>query len=601
MDTPILTWEIIVTFALTVTVLILFIGEWLSMEGITIVIIATLGISGILPGNRFLIGFSSPAPWMVAALFVVGAGFLHTGLVHSLGFCVLRWSGFSSKKFLVILMIIVMVVSAFINNTAVVAVFLPFTILWARQLNVSPSRLLMPLSFCAILGGTCTLIGTSTNIVIAGFTDVLNFKPLGVFEMSGMGIIYASVGLVYMLIISLYFIPDRKTPANKNTDHSKQKKYVTEFQVTKESPFIGKNVSDTPLNDSHGSYKIFNIVRGEEVLNPPFKDCALNDNDLILMEVPTDHINLLQQKYMLSLKADHHLRPRDKGAEPVHLSEMMITPGSRLIGKTLAGINFRLTHHVVVLAIQRRAKVLDHGFSSVQLKSGDILLLSGSANAIERLGNSKHVNLLSNRLEDHQMRPKKAWLALFILVAFVLGASLTNVPIVTAALLAAGAMVGVGCLSLEQAYLAIDWKIILFLGSAITLGDSLEQTGAANFLAYNAMELVTPFGERGIILGIYVFTSFISSLVTNNAAAAIMVPLAYSIGSQIGIDSRAIIMTVLFASSAAFATPIGYQTNIFIYGPGGYRFRDFLIIGIPLNIILAIISVVFIPYFWPLH
>ena len=601
MDVPVLNWEMAATLTLTAAVLILFIGDWLPMEGISVLIFVTLGISGILPDNKFLVGFSSPAPWMVASLFVVGAGFLHTGIVHSFGYWVLQISGFRKKRFLLIIMVIVMVVSAFINNTAVVAVFLPLTILWARQLNVAPSRLLMPISFCAILGGTCTLIGTSTNVVISGFSDVLNFEPMGMFEMSGMGIIYALVGLAYMFFVSIYFIPDRQAPVDNSIDHTKQKRYITEFQVTEASQFVGKNVNDTPLNDTHGNYKIFNIISDEEVLNPPFKNHIFKVKDLILIEVPTDHINLMQEKYMLSIKADHHLRPRDKGAEPVHLAEVMITPNSRLIGKTLAHLHFRLTHHVVVLAIQRRAKVLDHGFSSIRLKSGDILLLSGSSQAIDRLGNTRHVTLLSNNLEDHQMRPKKAWAALTILMAFILTASFTNVPITAISLLAAATMVGFGCLSLGQAFQSVNWKIILLLGSSLSLGTALEETGAASFLAHHALSFLQPFGDAGIILGIYLLTSFISSLVTNNAAAAIMIPFACGIGARMGIDPRAIIMTVVFGASAAFATPIGYQTNMFIYGPGGYRFRDFLIIGIPLNLLLAGMSVVLIPYFWPLR
>lgn len=595
-----LNYEMIVVLALTAAVLILFICEWLSIEGISILIFVTLGFSGVMPGSSFLVGFSNPAPWMVASLFVLGAGFLHTGLVHSLGLRLLRWSGYSSRKFLLILMVLVTAVSAFINNTAVVAVFLPFTIMWSRQLNISPSRLLMPLSFCAILGGTCTLIGTSTNIVIAGFADILAFRPLGMFEMSGMGAIYAVVGFGYMFVISIYVIPDRQPQDDTSTEHSRRKRYITEFQVTEESPFVGKDVLDTPLHDTHGTYKIFNIVRGEEVINPPLDGCVFQSKDLVLVEVPTDHINLLQEKYKLSIKADHHLRPRDKGVEPVQLAEVMIAPGSRLAGKTLAHLHFRLTHHVVVLAVQRREKVMDRGFSSVRLKSGDILLLSGSAKAIERLGDTRHVTLLSNKLEDHQMRPGKAWAALTILFAFVIFSAFSSVPIAAISLLAAGMMVGCGCMSLDQAYQSINWKIILFLGSAISLGSALEETGAAALLAGSVIENLQSLGDRGVILGVYLLTSFVSSLVTNNAAAAIMVPFAWGIGSQMGIDPRAIIMTVLFASSAAFATPIGYQTNIFIYGPGGYRFRDFLVIGAPLNILLAGISVVLIPLFWPL-
>ncbi|MGR3177343.1 MAG: SLC13 family permease [Candidatus Anammoxibacter sp.] len=591
----------IATLILTITVLILFIGDWLPMEGISILIFVTLGISGILPGNKFLVGFSNPAPWMVASLFVVGAGFLHTGIVHSFGFWLLRLAGYSKKRFLLILMVVVLVISAFINNTAVVAVFLPLTILWSRQLNIAPSRLLMPISFCAILGGTCTLIGTSTNVVISGFSDILNFEPLGMFEMTGMGIIYAVAGLAYMFFVSIYLIPDRQAPVDNNIDNTKQKKYITEFQVTQESPFVEKNVADTPLNDTHGNYKIFNIIRGDEVFNPPLKNHIFKVNDLILVEIPTDHISLFKEKYMLSIKADHHLRPRDKGAEPVHLAEVMITPNSRLVGKTLAHLHFRLTHHVVVLAIQRRAKVLDQGFSSIRLKAGDILLLSGSTEAIDRLGNTRHVTLLSNRLEENQMRPKKAWAALTILTAFVLSASLTDIPIAAISLLAAATMVGLGCLSLVQAFQSLNWKIILFLGSSLSLGTALEETGAASLMAHYAMNFMQPFGDKGVILGIYLLTSFISSLVTNNAAAAIMIPFACGLGIQMGIDSRAIIMTVVFGASAAFATPIGYQTNMFIYGPGGYRFRDFLVIGIPLNLILAGMSVVLIPYFWPLR
>lgn len=601
MTVPALTWEMIVALSLTLTILILFIGEWLSIEGISVLILAALGISGILPGERFLVGFSTSAPWMVAALFVVGAGFLHTGIVNSLGFQILQWSGYNSRRFLLIFMVIVTVVSAFLNNTTVVAVFMPFAIMLGRRLNLAPSRLLMPLSFCSIFGGTCTLIGTSTNVVVSGFSNVLNFKPIGMFEMSGMGIIYALAGLAYMFVMSTYFIPDRRSPSDNNADASKQKKYITEFQVTQGSPFIGKAADNTPLNDSHGDYKIFNIVRGEDVLNPPFKDHIFMVNDLILLEVPTDHINLLQQKYMLSLKADHHLRPRDKGAEPVQLAEVMIAPGSRLIGNTLERLRFRLTHHVVVLAIQRSAKVIDQGFSSMRLESGDILLISGSAQAIERLRDTRDATLLSNRLEERQIRPKKAWIALTILIAFVISASFTNTSITVLSLLAAAAMVGFGCLSLGQAYESINWDIVLFLGSSITLGYALEETGAANFLVYNVIGFLKPFGERGVILGIYALTTLVTCFITNNAAAALMIPFAYDIGAQMGVDSRAIIMTVLFAASASFATPMGYQTNIFIYGPGGYKFRDFLVIGAPLTILLGGIAVALIPYFWPSH
>lgn len=600
MDIPFITKDMIIMFGLTLTVFILFIGEWLPVEGIGILILATLGISGILPRNEFLVGFSSDAPWMVASLFVVGAGFLHTGLVDSFGRTILRWSGNSLRRFLLIFMICVTAVSAFLNNTTVVAVFLPVAIIWARQLGIAPSRLLIPLSFCAILGGTCTLIGTSTNVVVSGFSDVFHFRPIGMFEITRMGILYAVAGIGFIYLFSIYFMPDRQPPLDETACPVVRRRYITEFQVRANSPLVGKDINAIPLTNSH-DYRIFHIVRDEEVVQPPFEDYLIQADDLLLMEAPSDHIKLLQEKFGLSLHADHHLRPRNKGAEQLRIAEVMIPPGSPLVGKTLARLHFRLTHHVVVLAMQRRAKALDHGFSSVPLNSGDVLLLSGSLQAIRRLEDSRDVTLLSRGLEGHQIRHKKAWVVLLIMAAFVLCSSLTNMPIAVLSLLAAGAMVVCGCLSLEQAYQSIDWKIILFLGSAISLGASLERTGCADFLAYNAMDFFKQFGDRGVVAGIYIITVIITELITNNAAAALMLPFAYKMGVQMGIDPRPCIMAVLFGASASFATPIGYQTNMFIYGPGGYRFRDFLVIGIPLNILLSGVVISLIPYFWPLN
>lgn len=596
--TPQMAWAI----GLTVATLLLFLTEWLPVEGISILILICLSVTQIVDQDKVLTGFANQAPWMVASLFILGGAMLHTGIVQTIAHKLEQWSGGSPVRLLIILLLLVMVVSAVLNNTTVVAVFLPICVNLSRRFGVSPSRFLLPLSYATILGGTCTLIGTSTNVVVASFADVLKFDPIGMFDMTAAGVLFAGVGLLYLIVTSRRLIPDR-APKPAMISGDIRRLYVTDLQVGANSPLIGLPIDEIQFDAPEGQCQVLHIVRGEDLLQPGTDEARVQDGDLLLVEIAHEQIDRIREKYGLSLHADHHLRSREAGAEPVILAEVLIHPESGLIGRRLSDLHFRLSHHVVVLAMSRRARILDHGFAGLPLAAGDILLVCGSEPAVQRLENSRDVRLLSRGLEEKRVRHRHANTSLIILAAFIAVCALfeSHINIAVVSMTAAAFLVSTGCLSMRQAYDSIDWRVVLMLGSSISLGHALDHTGASKWLAGYMVRLAEPLGPQGIILGIYLGTAILTEFISNNAAAALITPFAFATAQNLGLDPMAFLMAVLFGASSAFATPVGYQTNLFVYGPGGYRFKDFLMMGIPLKILMTIVAYFVLPAFWPLE
>lgn len=588
-----------VAIGLTAVAVVLFIKEWLPVEGVSILILAGLAVTRIVPDNEIFIGFANTAPWMVACLFVVGGATLHTGIVQAVARRFEKWAHRSPLRLLILLLVCVVPMSAFLNNTTVVAVFLPVCLTLSRRFKISPSRLLLPLSFASILGGTCTLIGTSTNIVVASFAPLLHFREIRMFDMTLAGLLFAAIGILYLFIISRRFIPDRIAPDQNSNDQ--RRLYMTDLQVSYGSPLIGTPIDVINLGADEEHCRVMHIIRGEDVLVPGTDRVALRHGDLILVEIDHGQIDRVCTKYGLTLHADHHLRTRQT-AEPMALAEVLVQADSQLAGHSLEDLQFRLSHHVVVLAMTRRALVLDRGFAGIPLVPGDILLVSGSKAAIDRLEESRDVRLLNRGLEETKVRFRHFWPTLGVLLGFVIVASLSTVNIAVLAMIAAALLVGFGSLSLRQAYESIDWRIILLLGSSISLGNALQKTQASDWFAQQMVQFASPLGVLGAVLGVYLVTAILTEFVTNNAAAAIVTPFAFSTAQQLGLaDPTIFLMAVLFGASSAFATPVGYQTNTFVYGPGGYRFMDFLLIGVPLKIILFIAAAVVLPLMWPIH
>lgn len=603
---PAFSWEMGVVIGLALLAVVLFITEKLPVEGTSIAILAGLAVAasiGAISQGTVLAGFGNTAPWMVAFLFVVGGATLHTGITHAMARKLEVNSGGSAKRLLVLLLLFVIPMSSVLNNTTVVAVFLPVCMTLSRRFGISPSRLLLPLSFASILGGTCTLIGTSTNVVVARIPpayDFAGYEPLGMFTMTPAGLIFAAVGAVYLFFTSSRLIPDR-APKVLDQTGAVRRLYVTDLQVGEGSPFIGQSIGEIHLDLPDDEARILHIVRGDDVLQPKVDRATIQEGDLLLVEIIHEQIDRVREKFGLSLHVDHHLRPRREGAEPVVLAEVLIHPDSNLIGRSLAELQFRLSHHVIVLAMTRRARTLDHGFAGLPLAAGDILLVTGSQKAIQRLENSRDVRLLTRGLEEQTVRYQHVPQTLGVLGAFILGCAVTDINIAVLAMMAAGALVGLGCLSMRQAYDSIDWRIVMVLGSSISLGISLEETRASEWIAGQLIALASYFHASDImlILVIYLITAVLTEMITNNAAAALLVPIAYGVARDLGYsDPTVFLMAVLFGASSAFATPVGYQTNTYVWGPGGYRFRDFVILGLPLKIIMAILATFVLPWLY---
>jgi len=587
--------SLITVLAVVAVAMALFISGKLRFDIVALCVLVALLVLGLIRYDQALYGFTNPATATIAAMFVISAGLVRTGSVQWLARQLDRLAGKKETQLILVLCVTIAALSAFVVNTATVAIFIPVAIVLAKTRRISASRVLIPLSFASQFGGVCTLIGTSTNILINSIAVEKGLPSFGLFEFAPLGLVMSAAGIIYLLIATPRLLPKRKGEIEE-VDKYRLADYLVELKVSSSSPLIGstwersKIIRETRVN-------LANLLRDDRATSHPART-KIREGDLLLVHGNVDKLIEMENKYGLELQKNARVRDTQLVSSNIKLIEALIPPRSNLIGRTLQTSDFFRRYKSTVLAIQRRGKILRERLADIKLDSGDTLLLQGNKDDVARLLNSNKV-IVTNELTELYLRKDRAVIALLILGMVVALAALNITPILVAALLGAGGMVLGRCLTVEEAYQSIDWKVIFLLGGIIPLGLALEQSGAALWLADHLLNGLAAFGPIMLLAVVYLTTAILTETMSNNAAAIILAPIALSLAISMHIDPRPFLIAITFAASTSFATPIGYQTNAMIYAPGGYRFLDYTRIGAPLNLIFLGIAVLLIPVLWP--
>ena len=581
-------YEITLCLSLLALMFLLFIIEPIPVEVTALSVTVLMIMSGILPSQEFLFVLSNPAPWTIMAMFVISGALVRTGVLNKMGEFISNNSEKRPALVIGLLALITLVGSAFINNTPVVVILIPLVIKLAGDLNSPASRYLIPLSYLAIMGGMLTLIGTSTNLLIDGVAQSYDLEPFGMFEITPVALALAVVGICYLFLFSRLLLPDRNslTEILSNQD---SKSFLTEVLIPKESPLINQKLSSTNIFTREGM-KIVDLIRDEKSIDIEASDFLLEQGDRIVLRS--------EMGELMGLKENNDLMMVDTFSSKQTITmETLIPPGCTLVGKSLDQLNLRRRFGVYALAIHRRNRDLGKKLEKILLRVGDTLLIEGASKDIKRLAAEVDLALLAEP-NVRAYRRKHAPLVISVLVGLVLSTVLGLAPLFIVALASVTFVLCTKCIDIEEVYELIDGKILVLIFSLLAIGRSLELSGALT----SFMELINPYlylAPIPILLWLlYLFTSILTEMVSNNAVAVIITPVAISIASSLGLDARPFVMVIMIAASASFATPIGYQTNTMVYGPGAYRFTDFLRIGVPLNLIFGILTAFLISFFY---
>jgi len=591
--------QMIVTFAVLAGVFVVFIKEWLPNDLVALGGLSVLLLIGILDENDLGRIFSNSAPMTIGAMFILGEALTRTGVIDWIAHRFEKWAGGSLSRAIVILALIVIPLSAFMNNTPVVIVFLPVLMAFARSTGLKASKLLIPLSFLSILGGTITLIGTSTNLLVSGLSKQQGQPAFGIFEISGLGIVYAVIGFLYIFFIGQHLLPERDTVSSL-LDAEDTRKFSSAVEIPEGSPLIGARLIENPLFSNKSRTIVYEVIRyGRRVEDIPLDAITFKARDVLWFRATSKQLAEIQGHAGVSMI--HKKSGNDDGTdqtEEVKTVEAIIGQNSPLIGKSIKQSNIRRRYGIVVAAVHRQGVSLSQGYPDMRLAFGDTLLLEGPVHNIVQL--NREGSFLS--LNETVVRPKlksKMGLAIGILAAVVLSAGFGLLSITSAALIGAVLVVLTGCLAIRDAYKAIEWEVLFLIYGMLGVGLAMEKTGGAEWIAMGVVGVMDHLGPLAILAAIYLLASILTELVTNNAVAILMTPIAISIAGSMEVDPRPFLVAIMFGASASFITPIGYQTNTYVYGAGGYKFGDFMKIGIPLNLILWGTAVLLIPRFWP--
>jgi di/tricarboxylate transporter len=561
-------------------------ADFIFLGGLTLYI-----VTGIISPEDALSGFSNQGMLTVGALYIVAGGLRETGAIQYIMSIVMG----RPKRLITAQMRMmgpVMGMSAFLNNTPVVASFIPALQDWAQKNQFAPSKLMIPLSYAAIFGGTCTLIGTSTNLVINGLLIEQTGESLSLFDPAWLGIPMAIVGTIYLLMMGRKLLPDRHSGFENFAD---PREYTIEMLVDKEGPLVGKTVESAGLRHLPGVFLV-EIYRNEQIMPAVSPDEKLQPGDRLIFAGIVESIVELRKINGLTSATDQVFK-LDTPRRERRLVEAVVSNTNPMIGKTIKTGRFRNRYEAVVLAVARNGERIKEKVGDIVLRTGDTLLLEAHPTFEDRYRNSRDFYLVSGIADSKQLNHEKAWVAGLILIGMVALVGLNVLSMFQASLFAAAGVIATGCVSINDARKHVDMSVLLVIAASLGLGKGLEVTGAAEYLATNLLELST----TNITLALaatYIVTWLLTELITNNAAAVLVFPIIMSITVTLGVPWQPFIMTVIVAASASFSTPIGYQTNLMVYGPGGYNFTDYIRIGLPLNILVGIVTVTLAPIFW---
>ena len=607
--------EALVSFILLSCALLSFFLEKISVDVTALALLATIlliSCLNVFPAwpdySEILRVFSSEAPLTIAAMFVISAALNRCRVIEQISRFLSFFCKFGYSKFMLILLGLVALISAFVNNTPVVVVLLPVIFALSKQLGVSSSKLLIPVSYASIFGGCCTLVGTSTNILANGIitsSDVYpNLEPIGMFELSKLGLPLLLVSLGFLTLFSRRLLPDREGLTNILSE-IEQKQFLTEAVVLKSSPLIGQIAFESDISKMSGT-RILDVIRHGNSLGSAAKTINLNAGDKLILSCKPQGIIETKEIDGLDLVDETKYGLEQISSEESLMVEAVIGPSSSLISKTIVEANFLSRYNLSILALHRKGKNLNAQLDQIRLQASDTILLKGTRNDIEKLRESEETILLDQAMVPMENFRNKAPIAVGVIFIVIFTAALRWLPISVASLLGVALLFLTGCIKPREAYESVEWNILVLIYGMLALGMVMEFSGASRMIASSVSQITGgvlegPLKVITTLVIIYVITSILTELLSNAATIVIMAPISLEIAHQIGLnamDARAFLLTTCIAASASFVTPIGYQTNTFVYSVGGYKFTDFAKIGIFLNLIYCIGTIVLVSFYW---
>jgi di/tricarboxylate transporter len=594
---------IILTLTVLVVALVAFVAEWLPVDLTALCVAIVLILLGLVTPEEGIAGFSNSATVTVMAMFVLSAGITRTGVIQVIRDRLLVWGGKNPHQQVFVLGALVGPISAFINNTAVVAIFLPIVEDWCKKQKISPSKLLIPLSYATVLAGMITVVGTSTNILASGISAKLGYGEFSLFQFTALGLVTFLAGLIYLTIVAPKLLPDRKSSTGEFLeDDYGSKVYLSEVIITPRSNLIGQTLSQSGLQRKF-NFDVLELIRNKVHLYQPLADKVLNAGDILIVHSSREELLKIKDERGLEIFADVKFQKGDiestitTGEEK--LAEVLILSNSRLIGTTLKDLKFRQRYNATVLAIRRGSELLQGRLGKIPLKFGDLLLVQGPKQSFIGLQTTRELLVLEEK-DIESLRKDKGIIALIITLLVIIIAAFDIQPILVTSLVGVVLMVITGCLKPGEVYGSIRWDIIFLLAGLIPLGTAMDNSGTTKWLADNLVAIGGNLSGFWILVFFYLITSVLTEILSNNAAVVLMIPVAVEVAKTLGLNPLAFMYAVTFAASNSYLTPIGYQTNTMVYAPGGYKFLDFTRLGAPLNLILTILTPSLIVLFYGL-